>query len=101
VTLEEALAFARHAAAVTRGLRARDTLVAAALAQGQCSLAMWRALSGPKGRAAFVGWAVRLITAGEGAAPPRAGGVPCVGSAAVKNLHRLFDMEVGWVELDF
>ncbi|GBF91777.1 hypothetical protein Rsub_04081 [Raphidocelis subcapitata] len=93
VTLEEALAFARHAAALTRGQRARDTLAAVALAQGECSLAMWRALSAPGGRAAFVAWAVRMITAGEGASPPRGWDVPCVAAAAVKNLHRLFDME--------
>lgn len=94
MTQEEALNFAQHAAGLSRGLKARDTLTAGALTQGHCSLAMWRALQQPGGRAAFVRWIVRLITHGGEAGPAPGWDVLCVGPAAVKNLYQLFDMEV-------
>jgi len=94
ITLKEALAFAQHATALSRGLKARDTLTAGALIQGHCSLAMWRVLQRPGGRAAFVGWVVRLITGGGEPSVPSGWDVPCVGLAAVKNLYQLFDTEV-------
>lgn len=117
VTLDEALAFARRAArgggSVSSGgagaLRGPggggggDALAAAALLQGRCSLEMWRALSAPgAGAGAFVDWVVRLVTAGAGPAP---GGVdvcggsgappPTLDRSAVKQLYRLFAIEVG------
>jgi hypothetical protein len=92
--LDEALSFAKHAAGLSRGLKARDTLTAGALTQGHCSLAMWRALQQPGGRRVFVEWVVQLITHGTEAAPAAGWDVPCVGAAAVKNLYQLFDMEV-------
>jgi hypothetical protein len=94
ISLEEALAFAHHATGLSRDLKARDTLTAAALTQGHCSLAMWRALQRPGGRAKFVEWVVRLITGGAELGAPAGWGAPCVGLAAVKNLCMLFDMEV-------
>lgn len=94
VALDEALLFAKHATGLSRGLKARDTLTAAALTQGHCSLAMWKALQQPGGKAAFVDWVVRLITQGVEAPTAHGWGVPCVGAAAVKNLYMLFDMEV-------